>query len=372
MFISEVLEVGIGLVFVYLAVSLACSGIYEAIAKLGDIRAKDLKKNLGELFGNQTLVDELYKHPFIKRITRKSWLDKKLGREGYPKEIDTGVIAAALTDKVGEKLSDGTVQTLKEAVEVFYKNLPAPKDGAGAKDEGGDLMQSMVNIVKLEAADLKDEIKRFQAEMETWIDESMSHVSHWFTRKARLIIVLVAVALCGVMNIDTIRITHALYNDNALRARVVAAADQLVEEGKEVKVAEQAAADPEKKGIFIEKQVEEIGAIAGDLKKDFQQLGLPIGWGFDKEVRHILGTLCVAEKKFEAAKEDKKLEAAFKKAQGEAGELIIAQTCLEYWLYKILGILITIAAVTMGAPFWHDILKKMMGFRKTLKGGKRK
>jgi hypothetical protein len=35
------------------------------------------------------------------------------------------------------------------------------------------------------------------------------------------------------------------------------------------------------------------------------------------------------------------------------------------WLYKILGLLLTAAAISLGAPFWFDLLGKVVSLRST-------
>ncbi len=34
-----------------------------------------------------------------------------------------------------------------------------------------------------------------------------------------------------------------------------------------------------------------------------------------------------------------------------------------YWLRKVMGLLLTTAALTMGAPFWFDLLSKLVNIR---------
>jgi len=37
------------------------------------------------------------------------------------------------------------------------------------------------------------------------------------------------------------------------------------------------------------------------------------------------------------------------------------------WIWKIVGILVTAIAITIGAPFWFDLLNKVMMARAALK-----
>src|SRR5690349_14604485 len=94
MLISGIIETAIGVVLVYLLLSLIASGVNEAIAQFFRWRARDLeeglirllaKQNIGAVRGQITavskdelnqampgardLVHELYKHPLIQNLT---------------------------------------------------------------------------------------------------------------------------------------------------------------------------------------------------------------------------------------------------------------------------------------------------------------
>ena len=76
MFGSNILEVAIGLVFVYFLLSLLCSAINEqVIARFFALRAKTLEEGLNNMLpGPQgsDLVNKLYKHPLIKGLSQNA------------------------------------------------------------------------------------------------------------------------------------------------------------------------------------------------------------------------------------------------------------------------------------------------------------
>src|ERR1017187_7249588 len=73
MFGSEVLDVAIGLVFIYLVLSLICSAACELIESFWKRRARYLRRGLQELFDDPKdigLVAEIYRHPLVSSLFR--------------------------------------------------------------------------------------------------------------------------------------------------------------------------------------------------------------------------------------------------------------------------------------------------------------
>ena len=65
MFGSGVLDVAIGVVFLYLLLNLICSAITEGVARIFAIRSSNLKEGIRNLLsgqGNVDYVQELYDH----------------------------------------------------------------------------------------------------------------------------------------------------------------------------------------------------------------------------------------------------------------------------------------------------------------------
>jgi hypothetical protein len=79
LFNSAVLDVAVGLVFVYLLLAIVCTAANEWIAALLKSRSKLLKEALGQLLGGQTIggrkddktfLDAFYHHPIITGMMR--------------------------------------------------------------------------------------------------------------------------------------------------------------------------------------------------------------------------------------------------------------------------------------------------------------
>jgi len=67
MFGSQVLEVMIGLLLIFLALSVACSGVKEVLAALFGLRARTLEKAVRSMLhdANGVVTRQIFDHPVI-------------------------------------------------------------------------------------------------------------------------------------------------------------------------------------------------------------------------------------------------------------------------------------------------------------------
>ena len=83
---SAVLELIIGLTFVYLLLSLIVSALNEWIAGMLKLRAKTLREGIGALLEDhnfQNLAKDFYQHPLVTGLTQQ-------GKNSLPSYISSG------------------------------------------------------------------------------------------------------------------------------------------------------------------------------------------------------------------------------------------------------------------------------------------
>ncbi|HZB85452.1 MAG TPA: hypothetical protein VE289_02700 [Gaiellaceae bacterium] len=101
MFDFAALDVAIGLIFVYLVLSLVCSALNETISNVFSWRAKFLREGIANLLdpdnhaNGEKLVKELYGHPLVNALIRPV---SRKGRARYPSYIPAQTFVAALFD----------------------------------------------------------------------------------------------------------------------------------------------------------------------------------------------------------------------------------------------------------------------------------
>ena len=176
-----------------------------------------------------------------------------------------------------------------------------------------NLNNQAVQRVLLTAVDsAQGDLNKAQASIEAWYDSAMDRVSGWYKRSTHLILFVISLVVAVGLNVNTITIADFLYRDDAARAALVARV-------------ETAATD---KG-FPSGNYDEA-------KEYLDALSLPIGWtaGWGAPRR---------------------------------GSEPKAQGLWNNWIAPVVGWLMTAFAATMGAPFWFDILNKVMVIRSTVK-----
>jgi hypothetical protein len=293
MFGSEILEIGIGLAFVYLLMSLICSVVNEWISGLMGLRAKNLEAGIKSLFSDgkftSQVAGEIAKsEKFIADAIYDHGLIKSLYRTGEkPAYIPSNLFAMALLDTLAP--TDGTPKTI-EGVRSAVANLPA-----------GAARQALLTLV-VEAG---NDVNKARRAIENWYNDGMDRVAGWYKRKTQMILVCLALALTVITNTDTIAVVKALVNRPALRASTLAVADQYVHNHPASGAQDSSAAKASLEG----------------LREQLQSLSLPVGWN----------------------------------------------PCPKYWPSTILGWVLTTIAVSLGAPFWFDVLNKFMVVRSTIK-----
>lgn len=152
--------------------------------------------------------------------------------------------------------------------------------------------------------DAKGNIENLSAAIETWFNAVMDRVSGWYKRRAQLITWVVSLVVVVAVNADTIQLVRATAQDAVLRNRLVEQA---------VTLAQQPSTPAAPQNL----------AAIGQGLTDIRQSGIPLGW-----------------------------------AAAPVGGLA--------WVLKIAGLLLTAFAISLGAPFWFDLMRRVAGIRSSL------
>jgi len=355
---SAILEVIIGLAFVYFLFSLITSALNEWIAGILQLRSKTLREGILNLLDDpnaQGLAQDFFSHPLVRGLCRQ-------GQNNLPSYIPSRTFARTLIDLVApvslesgprdwvatyetisKKLADlneddGLGRTLRILIGEAGIDVHKIKETAQTLNNLQATRQQLldyVNQASVEFADiekatqalerLKDievTLKRAEEEaiatlhqaqlnVETYFNESMDRVSGWYKRQVQIILIVIASTLVLIFNVDSIAITNNLVTDPTVRSSVVALAQGYTSQSTEGRVDDTA----------------DQLALISQLTDIVDETGLPIGW-----------------------------------QQGEQ-TLIAWPSNTAQWIYKVIGLLITIVAVSQGAPFWFDTINKLTNIR---------
>lgn len=202
---SQVLEVVVGLVLVYLALSIGSSAINEVLANALSLRSSMLEKGIRNMFRTSAVdyTTQLFTHPLIAATAPPG---KK------PSYISSRLFSAALLNILVPPnfAQPRTFQSLRSAV-------------SGIPDE--KLRSTLLDIIDSSAGD----VDTARLNVESWFNCTMERVSGWYKRLAQKIIFGVGLVLSFAANADTFMIVTELWSDQTLRSAVIANAQKTVQ-----------------------------------------------------------------------------------------------------------------------------------------------
>jgi len=153
MYLQELVEVAIGLVFAWLLLSIAILQIQEIIAGWISKRSTDLYGAIKKMLSDQKALDEFYKHPLIESLkTPPGWLKKKLSKTELnpqnPSYIPAETFARALFDIVTKA---GTKDSL---ITTAFTDLREIIEGLEKADQkaANDLIAYLINLAQTHAS----------------------------------------------------------------------------------------------------------------------------------------------------------------------------------------------------------------------------
>jgi|GEM_PF-974104 len=307
MFGLDMIDAFIGLIFVYLTLSLIVTAFGEAIAQAQNLRGDTLKKAVSNLLG-EALSKEVYDSHHIQALTTRA--NKK-----PPSYIPDRVFSTALVDC----LLDGKAQESRANPAKF-----------------GTLLESALNKPatdpKLKAAlsafreSSNFNVDTFIVSVNQWFNDAADRLPGNFKRKMSKRLFLIGFLVAAALNANSINMYNQLTDNPELRNEYLTKATELAKEDKA----------PSLEGIC-----EPGTTCTPSMVAKRQALAvLPlIGWNRNAPPLTRLGGAKIQHK-------------------------------LEYLLmgaYALVGWLLTAAALSLGAPFWFDLLQKLVKVRGSLK-----
>ena len=430
LFGSTILEVVLGLSFVYLLLSLLCSSINELLAGFLKLRAKDLEKAIRNLLCDDDLATEVLNHPLIKAMgsTRTETAAVKIGAgqgvdgtprqkrslwqriagnwrdfAGKPSYIPASTFTLALLDTItpptGRAMTAGDVQQAAAA-------LAGPENKSTAeltsKETIGRAMLSLINESRdprqafltidhiksvvnelsdpsldantrqdLTAASTLDDLRRqverlpdgglrtrlvdmiaesqsgldrAQQSIERWFDDAMDRASGIYKRRTQWWLLVIAAAVTLFVGADTFRLYDSLATNPTLRTTVADQAEQAINvygvyvtptsgpvtEGVGALTTDAAGTTGTPTAGTTEETVPPPSA--GEIFEELEKTSLPFGYND----RPGIGP---------------------GDPDTDLGEW------LRWLVRKIPGLLVTMFAIALGAPFWFDILNRVSNIR---------
>jgi hypothetical protein len=389
---NAVIDVAIGLILMYLMLSLLCTVVNEYIATKFNLRANALEAAIKKLLDNDKLRTDFYNHGLI---------------VGTKRTVATG------TQSVADAVTDAASATKQGVVRLASAVFPAPAGGAAAAvapaggaaatDAGdhpsylsghtvalaliGSLTPGTVPVIadirhavdalppnsKIREVllscltEAQNDIGVLQKSIATTFDDAMDRLTGAYKRHIKLISMLVGLAVAIAFNADSFNVAITLWKDPTRRAAAVAAAERVAKEpapttgqqppatgqqppatGQQPPATGQqppatGQQTPATAQRSVEKQLrDQVETTESSLRS------LPIGWS------------CAVEQQTAASATTPKADMSWEDTAKQFWECAHKQ---KISVLQILGWLLTAAALSLGAPFWFDLLNLFINLR---------
>jgi hypothetical protein len=366
MFNSVVFDVVISLVFIYLLYSLLITTIQEIIATRFGFRSKILQRAIFRM-----LEDE---NKFTNRFKSVLYLFKKSGNGGEKNSISYEFYKHPLILFLGEGDNHSKPAYIKKS--TFSKIIIDLLRGDNIKpgDDIKTLIQNSLDakstnwgkskisdqtLVYLKSiwADADGDISKFKKHLENWFDETMDRASDWYKNHTQFILFFVGLTVAIIFNVDTIKIVDKLEKDPKLREQLVQQADAFTKSHPDL--------DRE-----ITTQKNQINILTAQIAK-----GNLTESGIDslENMKHNAALNLEQYKSLKATSDTLLSRATWlikndindvHHSLGLEWETYECKSCMFICLSKSLfGWIITALALSLGAPFWFDLLNKLMKLR---------
>lgn len=247
MSLNVILDITIGLMTMYLVLSLACTSINELISSIFKMRAASLRKALLQLIDDPDLHGKFSDHGLIAGAKKNQAAD--------PSYICGQTFALALLDSL---TPTGQVTAFADA-KAAAQALPS--------SNARDVILANVALANGKIEDLRRGIAKS-------FDRAMDRVSGAYTRRIKGMSLLVGIALAAALNADTIAVANALWADKP-RAQMLELAKEALAKGVDEKsLLGNGAMDAD---AITKKYAEVFGKVD---KASNALRPLPIGWDF--------------------------------------------------------------------------------------------
>ena len=336
MSVSSALDVAIGLAFLFFLFSLVISRINEFVATALNLRHKGLENALRAMLndhrpdaakagGNDVVsAGKVLNHALVKPIQQAiqgTFLSSALGKLGLGRTklsyLPSRTFSAAVFDLLapadaadpahpgataGKGAATDPMARAKTAVEGMSEHNPARQP----------LLRMMT--------DAEGDRDKFRGSLEHWYDDTMDRVSGWYKRYVQRIILVITIMLVACLNVDTINIAQVLWRLPTERAAVAAAAAKQAGSGSSA------------------------SQNADEVVRSISALKLPLGW----TPPHITTVSPAGVRSVVVSTDPQHMP------------LGVAS-----WLIKLLGLVLTVLALSLGAPFWFDALTRLASLRQS-------
>jgi len=399
MFNNVALDVFIGLVFVFLLYSLLATIILEIIGQWFSLRASMLQKAIRRMLEDDSAAGAKANYTFkaflitwmenVSRFFKPIRKDETFLNAFYQHPTIKFLGESRLKSKPGYLQASNFSQTIIQLLRGdSYDGISVNESDLISKTlQNGGIHNVQINPetlkhLRLLFADSRQDSSLFKRKLEVWFEETMERCSGWFKKQNQTILLLIGLGIASSFNVDTIAISRILINDRNARENLVQFAASkmdgysgLIDTLSIIKITSTTLNDSNANTT--------VDTTKFIVKKDEFLMNTYQGLYSDAEATHgILGLRGLANKadSLECEKYLSNLKLAMDTTSNQTKKATLTElynqlleSCYKKTEKKspyessfpiaFLGWVLTALAISLGAPFWFDLLNKFMKIR---------
>ena len=352
----DTLDIFIGLITVFLILSLIVSALGDGVSAAINQKGRIFEKSMQVLLGNE-MAARFMAHEAVMRLRVKGliWLRR-------PSYVPDVVIADVIVDLC---VNDDANQSQRITVN------PNSFDHA-LRGMNSDV--PCANALKELWQRAGCDLDRMKLLITDWFNHTGDRSVSWYRRRMGISLFLIGLVAAVSLNADTLYMFRILSEDSALRQSYVELATQIVDDAREAEVCE---TDECRQLVATFLEAEDATVEAAQIATLAPACGQSANQFDIDDCRDTL-TLWSEERQRACAaigiSGTCSLDALVREALPQLTPLLgfdlIEETMpedsgdrFEFWFLKIIGWILTAAAVSIGAPFWFDLLHKLVQIR---------
>lgn len=330
MSLLDTLDLILGMSYVYLLFALMATAINEGIASIRGSRAMWLRRGLESLLGNAAAVRAFQSNPFIGYLS----MGQRYAASYLPA---TNVLNAILSNPAFAQGVSALPATLED-IRVAIAQLPA---SAPIRAVLTDLVQTADN-----------DVDRFRQSFKDWYAQFENQVSSWYRQRTHYVLFGISLGLALAFNVDTLALVRTLSTDAPARAAIVDRALKVADDQDLANTEAQTWRDAQTALAAAQKALD---ALPADTDRTAAQ----------KTVDSRAQELEQAQQRYADAL---RAEMAFAQGAGlpigwtRAEASTLCQSVLAMFA-KLIGLLLSALAISLGAPFWFNMLRQVASIR---------
>ena len=333
----QILTVVTGIIFVLLLLSLLATTLMELIASFFSLRGRNLIKALRNMLSssdeNEVLLEDFKQNSLYRHLTEQYG---RRNRAEAPSYMAAETFQSILFDVI---LKGDDMENLGEKIET----LP---------DE------DLKNVLKQLLRESGGQLDLFRLEVQNWYSNVMDRAGGWYKRYTQKILVFLGLGIAVLFNADTVAMYERLSSNPDQLAQVVALAENYVQARENVAPIQAEA----NQGPVVP------AGLPGGTPQGFDTINAaaPITVPVTRtqitpdDPRYAEVQAKLDEVKYIVNYELESVRSPL--GLGWEGTDVSTFTIYDA-ITKLLGFILTALAVSMGAPFWFDLLRKLVNVR---------